>query len=66
MWGVVLIHSFPIQILKLFQAMIKKKKREREREGKSLYQELACLFHLTENFLADAFAFLGTSRHANK
>ena len=64
MWGVVLIHSFPIQILKLFQAMIKKEKRERE--GKSLYQELACLFHLTENFLADAFAFLGTSRHANK
>ena len=43
-----------------------KKKRERERRGKSLYQELACLFHLTENFLADAFAFLGTSRHANK
>ena len=30
MWGVVLIHSFPIQILKLFQAMIKKR-RERER-----------------------------------
>ena len=43
MWGVVLIHSFPIQILKLFQAMIKKRKeRERERERGN---------HCTKNWL---------------
>ena len=42
----------------------------RERGGKEIIVPKTCLFHLTENFLADAFAFLWYERiisyHANK
>ena len=66
MWGGLLFEFTATSPFK-FSSYFKQwsKERERERRGKSLYQKLACLFHLTENFLADAFAFLWSDRHAS-